>query len=318
MLSRLFVFLAGLTCSLCFAEPGETKTSKPLELDLAAGIGFHTGELQWSIASDISGNATPNILSELTFADVEYESFEARGTMSFNRGYLDGFLAQVSYLAGRASSGRNQDSDYSGDNRTGEYSRSYSDAEGSDIIAFDVVLGYRMQLNDDWTLTPKLAYSYHEQHLAMTDGVQVLDTRAHALSLGPFAGNLNSSYTAEWAGIWFGGELAWHRGAHRLSVELQGHWKDYYAEANWNLREDFAHPVSFAHWSEGTGYRWILNYQYYFQSRFSAWIQATAEDFEADPGRDVVYFADGSKGATRLNGVTWESSGYAVGVAFNF
>ncbi len=316
-LSLVILWLTAIA-SAAGAYPGERWDQDPLELEASAGIGFHKGDLQWSIASDISGNATPNILSELTFADIEYETFESQGTLRFNRGFLAGVQIQGRYQAGEASAGTNQDSDYDGDNRTQEYSRSYSDAEGSEMTRFDLIFGYRFRLGDAWTLIPKLAYTYNEQLLKMTNGVQVLDTRTHALSLGPFEGNLNSSYTAEWEGVWFGGALEWRIPSHRLSLELQGHWQDYYAEANWNLREDFAHPVSFAHWSEATGFRWTLHYQFYFHKHFSAWIQATAEDFEADPGRDVVYFADGSRGATRLNGVTWESSGYAMGVEFNF
>lgn len=312
-------FLAvAMFCSAAQADSGERWEQDPLELDVNAGIGFYQGELQWSIASDISGTVTPNILSELTYADIEYETFETDGTLRFNRGFLSGFQLEAYFLAGEASGGRNQDSDYDGDNRTQEYSRSYSEAKGSEITRVESIIGYRIKLSENLTIIPKMAYAYNEQHLKMTRGVQVIDTRTHALSLGPFDGNLNSTYTAEWEGLWFGGALQWRVPKHLLSLELQAHWLDYYAEANWNLRDDFAHPVSFAHWSEASGFRWALQYQYYFHTRFSAWLNISGESFEADPGRDVVYFADGSRGATRLNGVTWDSSGYALGVAINF
>ena len=318
-LSLLIIALSLLTLSVpVAANQASQHAAQPLSVMLSAGFGTRTGDLQWSIASDISGTATPNILSELTFSDVDYDIYQTSGRLTFNHGQLHGIQLEGRYLAGEASSGTNQDSDYHGDNRTDEYSRSYSDADGSDLIAIDLIVGYEMKLNDNWSLIPRIAYGYREQHMRMTNGVQILDTRPHALSLGPFAGNLDSSYTAEWEGIWIGGELSWQSGRHRVSAELQGHWQDYYAEANWNLREDFAHPVSFAHWSEATGFSWALQYEYRFHQRFSAWVEASVEDFEADPGRDVVYFADGSKGATRLNGVTWESSGYALGVALNF
>ena len=313
----VIILMLPLLSSVAHAYPGERWEQDPLELDVNAGIGFHKGELQWSIASDITGTVTPNILSELTYTDIEYETFETDGTLRFNRGSLAGIQVEARFMAGEAASGTNQDSDYDGDNRTQEYSRSYSDADGSEMMRFETSIGYRIALSETLTLIPKLAYAYNEQHLKMTNGVQVIDTRTHALSLGPFVGRLNSSYTAEWEGFWFGGALEWRLPRHRLSLELQGHWQEYYAEANWNLRDDFAHPVSFAHWADASGIRWTLHYQYYFHSRFSAWLNATAESFETDPGRDVVYFADGSKGATRLNGVTWDSSGYAIGVAFS-
>ena len=294
------------------------RQDKAISLDLAAGIGYRTGDLQWSIASDVTGGETPNILSELTYSDIELEEFNSRGRLIFNYGFLEGVIVEGRFVSGEATDGTNQDSDYNGDNRTGEYSRSLSDAEGSETTEFELIFGYQVKLSESFSITPKMAYSYNEQHMKMTNGVQILDTRAMALSLGPFNSDLNSHYTAEWEGFWLGGDLTWQSGNHRLNAEIQYHIQDYYAEANWNLREDFEHPVSFAHWSDGDGLRWKLNYRYQFSRYFSAWVEASAEDFEADPGRDVVYFSNGTRGATRLNGVTWEASGYAFGVEFNY
>lgn len=307
-----------LASTVALAAPIDRDPNDMLEIRMRAGVGFHTGDLQWSIASDSTGSVTPNILSELTFEDVEYETFTSQGTLEFFQGPLANFILQARYEAGEATSGRNQDSDYHGDNRTQEYSRSYSDGEGSETDRFEFSLGYKLHLTAHWFLTPKLGYSFNQQHMKMTNGVQVLDTRSHALSLGPFENSLNSSYTAEWEGFSLAAELGWQWQRHQFTLEVQTILQDYYAEADWNLREDFAHPVSFAHWSEGTGLQWSAHYRFQFSQHFSAWVEATGQDFEADPGRDVVYFADGSKGATRLNGVTWESSGYALGVEFNF
>ncbi|MCG8316526.1 MAG: hypothetical protein MI976_25215 [Pseudomonadales bacterium] len=308
-----------LLCSnLSFADSDTSQSNSYLSFNLSAGIGFSSSELQWSIGSDLNGTETPNILSELTYADLEFDEFVSSGKIRINQGMLEGVSISGRYLKGEASDGVNQDSDYSGDNRTDEYSRSHSDAEGSGTTQFEILVGYDFSLSESWTLTPIVGYGFSEQDMLMTNGVQILDTRAVALSLGPFTGRLNSSYTAEWDSLVYGVELRWASNRHEFTAGVNAYLSDYYAEANWNLRDDFAHPVSFAHWSEGSGIRWKAHYRYQFSRYFSAWIEAHAEEYEADPGRDVVYFADGSRGATRLNGVTWESSGYALGIAFNF
>ena len=91
---------------------------------------YRVDSLDWNIASDPSGTLTPNILSELTWSDLKIidlkvEFVNRGGDNSYARGY---------FAYGIIMEGDNQDSDYNGDNRTLEFSRSNNSSDGRKVI----------------------------------------------------------------------------------------------------------------------------------------------------------------------------------------
>ncbi len=282
------------------------------------GLGLREGELRWNIASDTSGNKTPNILSELTFADLSIFEIQGGIDIRFNRGILRNIRLEGNIKTGTNSDGTVTDSDYNGDNRTNEYSRSMSNPDGSTTLDGKFIIGYEIQWSEHIVITPLLGYRYNQQSLKMKDGEQILDTRAAALSLGPFASQLNSSYEAEWNSAVFGLDSQYRTQKHQFSLRLELTLSDYYAEANWNLRSDFAHPKSFAHWARGTGNNIEFKYQYNVTPTFTLWASYRLEDWTTNEGDDVVYFSDGTKASTQLNEVIWESTATSAGFSLNF
>jgi hypothetical protein len=113
------------------------------------------------------------------------------------------------------------------------------------------------------SVTPMLGLARQESELRSRQGRQVLWDSDHArrvgiagsVPLGEFAG-LDSSYQPVWESVWVGldGEF---RPSERLSLRggVKQHWFRYQAEADWNLRDDLAHPVSFRHQGDGTGWQ---------------------------------------------------------------
>ena len=98
---------------------------------------------------------------------------------------------------------------------------------------------------------------------------------------------------------------------------LRLHRADYEAEANWNLREDFAHPVSFEHLANGDGLE--LHADYARRAARSRWGWQIAVDYErwtTAAGTDRVFLSDGTSVATRLNEASWSSLALSFGVAF--
>ena len=90
-----------------------------MEGDLELVGGYRLDDLDWSIAGNLNGT-NPNIVSELTWSDLESYQLKLGG-----KGTID----RVFYLRGSAAfgwvlSGDVQDSDYNGDDRTQEFSRS--------------------------------------------------------------------------------------------------------------------------------------------------------------------------------------------------
>lgn len=303
--SLLSVSLLG-TASLAWAQA-------PFDLKLLSGMGNQTGNLQWSIADDPTGQDGPNVLSELSYRDVQFSVFHVSGEILFTQGALRNKLLLLDYYTGQATDGEVQDSDYRSNNRTGEYSRSLSSAEQSSLGGLTLGLGHRFQMNQYSVLTPMLAYTRHHQDMVMTQGVQVIDIY-NPNNLGRFRGTLNSNYNAEWSGAWAGVRWSLESPDHQLSLTLKNYWLDYYAEADWNLRSDFAHPKSFEHNTAGGGLGLDLSYQYRISSALFLRMSWFQQKWDTEAGQDTVFFADGSTGGSQLNEVSWESTGISMGL----
>jgi len=319
----LLIFLAAPAAMADSSALSSSKASKgglkkraiPLETDFTLSAGYRVDDLDWNIAGNINGNS-PNVLSELTWDDVESYQVKLQGNIVWPniialRGYAN---------YGWIFDGDNQDSDYLGNNRTLEFSRSNNSTDDDNVWDASIAIGYPFRFGQTvlGTLTPLLGYSYHEQNLNITDGDQTIP------NLGPFPG-LDSSYDTEWYGPWIGFDLRFKAleittFAHRFETYFtyEYHWADYYAEANWNLRDDFAHPKSFEHDADGTGWKigagfnlwlhrnWALNFNYDYQ------------DWSTDGGTDKVFFSDGRTEVTRLNEVNWTSYALSLGVSLRF
>ena len=88
-------------------------------------FGYRYDQLDWNIASDLSGTYTPNILSELTWDEVRSAQlqFDLSGLFS-NRLLSTRLYYRISLALASTQKGENQDSDYDGNDRSIEFSRS--------------------------------------------------------------------------------------------------------------------------------------------------------------------------------------------------
>jgi len=278
---------------------------------LALSLGKRVDSLDWNIDG---GSAGPNILSELEWRDLGILQLKAELQKTNYAGII--FRGNVDY--GWVRNGVNQDSDYDGNNRTLEFSRSVNGVDGSRVWDVSGGLGasfYPGALNQ-FRIIPMVGYSYHRQQLRMTDGYQVIP------ALGSFPG-LNSSYDAEWSGPWLGADAIWdlsNGGA--FYTRLETHWVDYYAKANWNLRTvandpptAFQHPISFEHRANGRG--WVLELGWRSLPSGNSWewgIGLSVQRWQTSAGRNRFYGADPAPpcsgncyGETTLNEVNWFS-----------
>jgi len=295
-----------LLATAVLADAATFASEKTLDL----GIGYRRADLDWNIGGGILG---PNIISELTWSDLEI--IELRGKLTFdldNDSYLEASLAY-----GWINDGENQDSDYKGDNRTLEYSRSNNDGDGDDVLDLAAGWGPRLLYPNAATgrtlrVIPLIGLSYHEQNLRITDGFQTIPP------LGPFPG-LNSTYDTEWWGPWFGIDLQQGAGeGFTMFGRYQFHLAEYYAAANWNLRDDFAHPKSFEHEADGTGHVVSIGALYQLRQHFSLRADLRYETWSTDPGTTRFFLADGRVGVQPLNEVNWESWAINLGVEHRF
>jgi len=308
--------LAG-ACAPAIHAAETTTPANYVSLELGAKTGKTSGQLDWNIASDLSGRTTPNILSELEYSNLDIWKNSAGGTLTIEAGKLKDIFVLAGVGKGVINSGDGRDSDYDGDDRTEEYSRSHSDINGDNTFDFEMGLGYRWKLAQGIYFKPMISYFYSRQSVRMQNGVQEIATTGRTPSRGPFS-NLNSTYEAEWTGAWFGGELLLSKEAHQFTARFQHHQMDFHSEANWNLRSSFAHPKSFEQWADADGNSISLSYAYSFATNWQMNLDWQRVDFAAKDGTDTVYFADGDKASAQLNEANWEATGWSVGLRYRF
>lgn len=297
------------------------------ETRVGVDLGLRTDYLRWNIADPFG---TPNILSELTWKNVDSQYLNAYAT------FKDGnFNLRGDYGYGRITRGDNQDSDYYGNNRTSEFSRSNNKSNGDHVS--DAKLGVGIEFErlkvSGFQIIPWVGLSRHQQDLKITDGVQTIP------ALGPeVLEGLNSSYEAQWNGPWAGIKAQLELTSKVvIRASFERHWTSYTGQGNWNLRECLAHPKSFTHSAEGNGNELDLSTDIELHTDLILSFRMTYSSWLTDAGTDTVhlpadfYTKRDSRGrpcidavvppqeqifnfSTRLNEVKWQSRNYLIGI----
>ena len=276
--------------------------------------GYRNDKTAFNIAADASGNSTPNILSELSWRLPNAEIRVDGGWRHASGFTVKGYLAYARSFSG----GEVQDSDYLSNDRQAEFSRSYSDPRGSSSRDISLGIGWRIPLSATESLTPLVGIARFDGDYRMRDGRQVVSAYGFGMPLGSFDG-LDSTYAPRWRGGWIGvdGEF---RAGDRVTVNggIKQHWFNYEAEADWNLRDGFSHPLSFRHLGDGRGWEAQLGADWAFQARHKLSFDVSARELRLKNGSDITYFADGSSAETRLNSVLSETWSARLGYRFDY
>jgi hypothetical protein len=296
-----------------YSNPSTTQSSYDARVGVSGG--YRQGKLDWNIAGNTSGTS-PNILSELTWKNLRMYEVEGKAEYTRREGPLRGLHIDAMAYKGDIYQGDNQDSDYAGDNRTFEFSRSNNTA-GGDVNGYSGAIGYAFQFaaNKSTTIArfiPLVGYARIQQNMTITDGYQTVP------AFGAFSG-LDSRYAATWSGpfVGFDYEMLLQK-AHRLHLRGEYHVVSYEGVSNWNLRSDFRHPHSFDHEADGTGYLIGLDYSYNFWKTFDLTLGGSYESWSASDGKDRTYLADGTIIDTKFNEANWESEAVSAGVRYHF
>ena len=303
----LLLILTAFPC-LTPAQAGDCKA------DFSLSTGYRVDDLSWNIAGNPYGG-NPNVLSELTWSDLETIQAAVNGRVLVNQWlYVRG-----SFAYGWTFSGENQDSDFSGNDRTQEYSRSSNSAEDSRVLDAAFGIGYRFSfLSDRLKFSPLLGYSYSAQKLAQKDGVQVIATTGKTPPAGPIQG-LDSTYDASWLGPWLGIDISFEITKEiTLTGTFEYHWATFDAEGDLNLRNDLARPRSYEHDADGEGYLISLSAEYLLTGPWLLTLSLSYQQWSTDPGLDRLYYASGVVQETRLNEVEWDSCSLMLGLVYRF
>lgn len=264
---------------------------------LTVGMTGSVEELTWSIAGNLNGTH-PNVFSEL-----EWEGLAGAG------GYM---LLEVPFKGrlGLSASGSRQqivagtatDTDYQEDDRTNSMFRAQENANKGYVAQGRLSVTYRLIQANKLRMTMSAGYGLLNQKLFL-----------HNPST-----SLNSSYMTHWFGPTAGGKLAWIHDRFRLTFSSIYHQVDYAAKANWNLIEEFKHPVSFRHRAKGYGLSVSLGIAVKGGNQCWWFVAPTYDYWTTGKGIDTLYKQDGTTPKTRLNDVTRRAGSISVGVRISF
>ena len=275
------------------------------DLEKKVQLSFSTGRQQedfrWSIAGNNNGG-DPNVLSELKWKNISGQDYSA----SFKWNVWRRFVIIATYNRVIVNSGSVSDMDYSADNRTAPvYAENFSDNKGY-TSASSTGAGYIVFNDKLFSLVPYLGYAINTQALYLVD------------LTGQFPG-LNSSYTANWKGVFLKvtSSVKVMR-ALKFSADVTYNQVNYNADGDWNLINEFQHPVSYSHTAKGYGlniYGWLI---YNVAPHEAVDIGYGYFNWQTGNGNDLLYLASGQVDKTRLNGVLRNGYEVAGGFVFSF
>ena len=283
----------------------QAKESEELPYEYSLSAGTRRENLKWSI-----GNSSVNYASELEWKNTLITQISMGGRADIGNGWF----VRGRYDTGAVRSGDIRDSDYAGANRTGEYSRSYSKARGA---IWDVSLGIGKRFHayktaSSVSISPSLGMSIHQHDLVMYDGQQSIPFNT------PLSG-LENSYDTQWKSLWGGIELLaeWEEKV-VLDAAIEYHRINYSAEANWNLRSDLAHPVSFRHGAKGNGTTFSVGLGYRFDHHLTLNLGYERLNGRTGAGYDQTFFSYGGSEIYTLNAVEWNYEAIFAGCIYQF
>lgn len=301
----------------------DMQTSWP-EIQGSGHLGISVGPRYDRAAFTIGGHGSANVLSELQWK-VPAAEIRLDGQWTHTSGFsIKGHLAYAVAVAG----GEVRDSDYTYNDRQGEFSRSYANPDESRMLDISLGAGWRLPLSNSLALTPMFGVARYDSEYRQRNGDLTVWNREYAkqyspdfdvaVPLGRFP-NLHSSYKPVWHSNWLGidGEF---KPAEQFTLRagIKQHWFRYQAEANWNLRGDLAHPVSFQHQGHGQGWEAELgaNWRLYQGHRLN--LDLGMREMRVKDGTDTVFINNGLSSQITLRTATSDSWSARLGYRYEF
>ncbi|MCB9991035.1 MAG: hypothetical protein H6867_06610 [Rhodospirillales bacterium] len=319
----------------------------------SVGTGVRVDNFDWNIASDITGQATPNILSELTWRDITL--LEVTGGVVHEEpvdlSVINGDLhLEATLTLGMPIAGENQDSDYNEDNRMDEFSRTLADSDGGYAAGISAAVGYKFFLTGDpqkraqkilrsktprtakgkarrmralqeamnkatptVTVMPLIGYAVDQQKYTMTNVNQIIP------AIGPVGPtDFDWHYQANWYGPFVGLEGEVRGQKNMLRLRGQYHDLDFYGEGYWRGRAAFRQDPSYTQEADADGFLFNAEYAYALGDDYALTVDATYMQRSGEDGYDKTFFADNTESIQKFNEVNNESYGMQVGLRYNW
>ena len=267
-------------------------TAKKVESTITYGIGERNTTVDWNIAGNLQGE-NPNIISELIWRNIKSKQLSLGG--SWTEG--DYFL-QASGEYGKVYSGENQDSDYSLDDRQGEFSRSVNNAGKDYMLDLELNYGKSHVVSPKLKIDASFGYSIHRQHLKMYGGNQLIGSASLE--------GLDSLYQSNWEGPQASVGMSYKNKDDVYSLNYTHQDIDLNGHTNWNLRSDLKHPVSMTQAGRGNGKKIVVGYEHAV-SDFSS-LSLTLSRYNYSASGVHTFHLLSSDPAQKLNAVNWQAN----------
>lgn len=252
-------------------------------------VGWSQQQVDWSIAGDQNGQH-PNVLSELKWKKIRGPEIGLASAYRLTSAIV--LLGNFRYQ--HIVSGTVNDSDYAGDNRAVTTAAYDLPADRGYTIDAKAELSYAIALSPLLSLQPHAGYIGRFQQLYMLDGETPLISGRE----------LKSTYSPSWHGLTLGLAASYRMGLWKLSLDMAGVFiPSYSSKANWNLQDNFNHPVSFRHKSKGKGWNGHFELSQKTNKNIYPFLYISCSVAAMDHGKDILYLSDASLYYSRLNGV---------------
>lgn len=174
------------------------------------------------------------------------------------------------------------DTDFSKANRQDTSFHDVFNGDKGAVISCSAAAGYTIYFLKKNTIAPFAGYRHDSQSLYM-----LRDN-------GNVQGDLKSTYQTKWNGPFTGLDLEiWVYKKLAAQGRITYHQVQYAAKANWNLIENFKHPVSFEHHAKGYGLVTDIDLEYLVGKKISAILRIVYGYWTTGKGTDTLYHTNG-------------------------
>lgn len=275
---------------LCFFN--NSFAQKKIGIQISPKLGFSHNRTSWAISGNLDGKS-PNIMSELLWRNNSISSgFESEFSVK-------SLVLKTDISKSYSVEGLVSDIDYELDNRQGVSYNENFNSKGSKFSSFKIESEYELFDNRIYL---NVAYHYmsSENKLIHKD-----------LKYSMYKWNLRGPSLGVKYKFNFSNNFINYSGADVL-------FSKYYAIANWIVREDLQHPISFTHNLDG-GYG--LNFSNYLKINiddkfFIAW-KSNFIIYSKANGLDTAYLKSGSSLTTKLYYLRLNSIDNYISLLFN-
>ncbi|WWC84293.1 hypothetical protein PIECOFPK_02026 [Mycovorax composti] len=301
-LQRVFYkLLAVFALLLLNVDVNSQHALQPIQNNLSMKLGgeYRKTDFRWSIAGNMDGK-DPNIYSELIFNPIQAAGFYADA----NYRLLSKLSIQLHYNQLYTYKGRVTDFDYEGDNRTLPVVQLYLKSHKGTMRTTGGNIHYTAFKNPSWNIETGVGYTATKELFYLLDDQN---------------SDLRSTYTAQWKGPSLIGGVEWYCSKKIYAgVHAALHILKYDAEANWNLIQEFRHPVSFVHDAKGIGWDLKAYMGYKLTRHFEINAEWVYNNWKTNHGTDRLFLANGETPETRMNGAFKKSNGWRAGIIYVF